>query len=760
MTRGGFWEQKVQRFLYPSAISFFSFFIIFNYFSRLRDLSATPIVLVVILVALTGEKLLSYLRVEKPSLRDNLEFGFLLILTFEIPLQATGEIGPLLYPLKYFILTMLALYFPILHALLIMLFALSLETAHQLIKFEFWSQAETLGSHVFFALVFVLVFGGAFKSERKWRNKAETRLADLNRDARSLGEAGAGHAADRGEHSTFKLEKISKEFREKREIAQVFDRDDRIYGVLDILKRTIHPFSVLIYFWEPDGNQLRLKDGSSDSDYLNFEKTFRSGEGVIGWVYQNHSPIQLHELANPLKGINYYSREEGIHSFLAVPIRRGAFPSSRRAPNSGDPEKTPRLSQAPAESAPEIIGVLAIDSRDISAFTDEQRKLLEVVAHQIVDTIENAEIRHQMSIEATEFAAFYEISKRLSAALRREEVLNLGLDSIREIVPYDFAAIATFDESTGRSVIQAARGEGAESTLQKSFGIEDGLVGWVLDSYRKIFCKGNLHERDQERPIFSKEIKIRGARSILTIPFSVEGRVIGSFTLLGKAANLFSEYEVKIFDVLANQIAISLEKSRLFHEKEAEAVTDPITGLSNHRRFQERIREEFVRSVRHPEPISLILIDLDFFKKVNDRYGHPAGDAVLRGLSRILKGAAREVDLVARYGGEEFTLLLPNTDSEGAMKLAERIRRLVESSSFPIEGGSKIGITISIGVASCPEDAQEPDELLQKADLALYTAKQKGRNRTIPFHRVAKEKEREKAEAPEAEKKEESDWKL
>jgi hypothetical protein len=156
--------------------------------------------------------------------------------------------------------------------------------------------------------------------------------------------------------------------------------------------------------------------------------------------------------------------------------------------------------------------------------------------------------------EATEFAAFYEISKRLSSALRMDEVLNLGLDSIREIVPYDFAAIATFDESTGKSVIQAARGEGAEATLQKSFGIEDGLVGWVLDSYRKIFCKGNLHERDQERPIFSKEIKIRGARSILTLPFSVEGRVIGSFTLLGNAANLFSEYEIKIFDVLANQI--------------------------------------------------------------------------------------------------------------------------------------------------------------------------------------------------------------
>jgi len=420
MTKGGFWEHKVQRFLYPSAILFFSLFIIFDYFSRLRDLSASPIVLVVVLVALTGEKLLSYLRVEKPSLRDNLEFGFLLILTFEIPLQATGEIGPLLYPLKYFILTMLALYFPILHALLILLFALSLETAHQLIKFEFWSQLETLGSHAFFTLVFVLVFGGAFKSERKWRSKAEARLAEINRDARSLGESGAGHAAERGEPSTFKLGKISKEGREKREIAQAFDLDDRIYRVLEILKRTIHPFSVLIYFWDSEGGRLKLKDGISDSDYLNFEKTFRPGEGVIGWVYQNHSPIQLNELANPLKGINYYSQEMGIHSFLAVPILRGTFSSSRRAPNSEDPEKTPRLSHAPADSAPEIIGVLAIDSRDISAFTDEQRKLLEVVAHQIVDTIENAEIRHQMSIEASEFAAFYEISKRLSAALRME----------------------------------------------------------------------------------------------------------------------------------------------------------------------------------------------------------------------------------------------------------------------------------------------------------------------------------------------------
>ena len=456
---------------------------------------------------------------------------------------------------------------------------------------------------------------------------------------------------------------------------------------------------------------------------------------MIGWVFQNRSPIQLSELDHPLKGINYYSRDEGIHSFLAVPVVRGALvPGS---PSDGERRGPARKPGGEGE----VIGVLAIDSREVSVFTDELRKLMEVVAHQIVDTIENAEIRHQMSVESIEFAAFYELSKRLSAALRLEEVLDLTLESIKEIVPYDFAAIATFAESTGESIIQAARGEGAEAATGGSFEIHEGLVGWVLDSYRKVFTVGNLSERDQERPVFSSRIKVRGAKSLLAIPLLVEGKVIGSFTLLCREPNIFSEHEIQIFDVLGNQIAISLEKARIYQQVEELAVTDGLTSLANHRRFQEKLREEFARAVRHPEPVSLIFLDLDHFKKINDRYGHPAGDAVLRGLARILKSAAREIDLAARYGGEEFALLLPNTDSGGAVKLAERIRKLTEQGTFQIEGGGKIGVTVSAGVASFPEDASTPQEILERADYALYVAKEKGRNRTVPYRRAAKERE-------------------
>ena len=748
MAEGGFQWQKAQRFLFPAALIAFVLVAVFSTFGRLREIDPFPIVLAIVLLALTVERFFTYLKLEKPRAWEQVELGLFLILAAEVPLQATGGISSPLYPLKYFVLTILALYFPAVPIVILVAATIGLDASGLLIRHEFISRIDRWILHSVFTVVFVLIFGGAFKSERKWRRKAETRLADINRDARSLGDAGSAQLhSDQG---SFQLDRISRESREKREIAQAFDLDERIFRVLEILKRTIRPFTGCLYFWEPEEKRLRLREGISDSDYLNYDRTFKSGEGVIGWVFQNRSPIQLSELDHPLKGISYYSRDEGIHSFMAVPVVRGAFSPGRKE------EKEKRASGRPPGGGGEVIGVLAIDSREVSVFTDEIRKLMEVVAHQLVDTIENAEIRHQMSVESIEFAAFYELSKRLSSALRLQEVLDLTLESIREIVPYDFAAIATFTETTGESIIQAARGEGAEAAMGEKFGIEEGLIGWVLDSYRKVFTVGNLSERDQERPVFSPRIKVRGAKSLLAIPLLEEGKVIGSFTLLCREPNIFSEHEIQIFDVLGNQIAISLEKARIYQQVEELAVTDGLTSLANHRRFQEKLREEFARAVRHPEPVSLVLLDLDHFKKINDRYGHPAGDAVLRGLARILKTSAREIDLAARYGGEEFALLLPNTDSGGAVKLAERIRKLTEQSAFPIEGGGKIGVTVSAGVACFPEDAGNPQELLERADYSLYVAKEKGRNRTIPYRRASKE--RETVAATPGKKSEESDW--
>jgi diguanylate cyclase (GGDEF)-like protein len=160
-------------------------------------------------------------------------------------------------------------------------------------------------------------------------------------------------------------------------------------------------------------------------------------------------------------------------------------------------------------------------------------------------------------------------------------------------------------------------------------------------------------------------------------------------------------------------------------------------GIFNRRCFERRLEEEFARARRYGFPLSLLMIDIDHFKKVNDDHGHPAGDLVLRRIGTILKGAVRGVDVPARYGGEEMAILLPHTHDRDAAILADRIRRAIEDHSFPVDalGGSGIPLrcTVSIGVAAMSRECGKAGELVQMADTAMYQAKQEGRNRAVVF---------------------------
>lgn len=166
------------------------------------------------------------------------------------------------------------------------------------------------------------------------------------------------------------------------------------------------------------------------------------------------------------------------------------------------------------------------------------------------------------------------------------------------------------------------------------------------------------------------------------------------------------------------------------------AVTDGLTGLFNHRYFQEKWAEEFRRARRYGEPLALVMMDVDHFKNYNDCAGHPQGDVLLRDIAALLGQSVREVDFVARYGGEEFAAILPKTSGAAARTLAERIRKAVEETSFPLghlQPGGRV--TVSIGVASFPDDAEQPEEVLECADRALYVAKRGGRNRVVAWRK-------------------------
>lgn len=164
------------------------------------------------------------------------------------------------------------------------------------------------------------------------------------------------------------------------------------------------------------------------------------------------------------------------------------------------------------------------------------------------------------------------------------------------------------------------------------------------------------------------------------------------------------------------------------------ANTDSLTELFNHRYFQERLRSEIRRAERYERPLSVIMLDIDHFKTLNDTHGHPVGDSVLRDTARILEGEGRrDIDVITRYGGEEFALIVPETELEGAMIVAERIRLAIQRHAFLGKGGETIPVTVSLGVAQFPIHSSEPEGLIMAADLAMYQSKSMGRNMTTAF---------------------------
>lgn len=171
----------------------------------------------------------------------------------------------------------------------------------------------------------------------------------------------------------------------------------------------------------------------------------------------------------------------------------------------------------------------------------------------------------------------------------------------------------------------------------------------------------------------------------------------------------------------------------LHHDVQRQAVTDDLTGLTSHGRFQQLLRAEMDEVRRYPHPVGLVMLDIDDFKSINDAYGHQQGDVVLRRVADILRENSRDVDVAARYGGEEMALILPHTDLEGTFIIAERVREAIGRLDVPLlEGPGALRITASAGVSASTDS--EKDELIAAADGALYVAKREGKNRTVKAH--------------------------
>jgi diguanylate cyclase (GGDEF)-like protein len=202
--------------------------------------------------------------------------------------------------------------------------------------------------------------------------------------------------------------------------------------------------------------------------------------------------------------------------------------------------------------------------------------------------------------------------------------------------------------------------------------------------------------------------------------------------IVGQQEMVFGDKDELFWNSLSDQMATAIGNAQLYQNAKYYSITDGLTGLYNHRHFQERLQAEEKRSRRHDHPFSVIMLDIDHFKNYNDVCGHPTGDKALTIISQLIRAEVRDIDILARYGGEEFAIILTETDKAGAWKVAERIRLRIAEHKFPhAHVQPQKRLTVSVGVASFPEDADKRKDLVERADEALYMAKKMGRDQVF-----------------------------
>jgi diguanylate cyclase (GGDEF)-like protein len=222
---------------------------------------------------------------------------------------------------------------------------------------------------------------------------------------------------------------------------------------------------------------------------------------------------------------------------------------------------------------------------------------------------------------------------------------------------------------------------------------------------------------------------LRSAQSAMLVPMVTYGHTNGLLIAESPRKGAFEEQDEKFLAVLARSAAMAMENAILHRRTEELTIIDDLTGIYNYRYFAIKIKEEQRRAVRYHLPLSLVMLDIDWFKRCNDTFGHEAGNRVLVGVVGVIKRCIRDVDLLCRFGGEEFVIILPQTTEREAYRMADRIRGEIEAAEFTGAGdGPPLRVTVSIGVSSYPENGRREEDLVNAVDQALYRAKGSGKN--------------------------------
>lgn len=357
----------------------------------------------------------------------------------------------------------------------------------------------------------------------------------------------------------------------------------------------------------------------------------------------------------------------------------------------------------------------AADGRQVSLGIKKLSDIMESLWQGEVGREELAGLREVLSV-----------AQVVVSSLDLNDVLQDILCSALGIMDMPAGSIALYEEESRRLTLHAHVGLSETFVSRESWDVkEGGLTQRILNEGELFVVEDVTGEVVFSNPLAQKE----GIRALIAMPLKIQDKIVGILYLNDFKPRTFTPLRLHMLSILGSFATMSVDNARLHARTRHLACTDGLTGLYNHRYFLLKFREEMARAVRYEKPLSLVMFDVDDFKKFNDTYGHPAGDKVLMAVARVLQEMVRHNDLAFRYGGEEFMAIFVESSLEQAVTAAERIRAAVAiETTRTLAGIAPVGVTVSVGVATWPRDG-EGDALLKVVDDQLYRAKREGKNR-------------------------------
>ena len=339
----------------------------------------------------------------------------------------------------------------------------------------------------------------------------------------------------------------------------------------------------------------------------------------------------------------------------------------------------------------------------------------------------NTKLRELLQRRSEELDILVDIGKTLTSTLDLQGILELMKNKVTSVLKPKAWSLLLMDEATEELHFEIVVSPVAQSLKEFRLKKGEGIAGWVA-----------LHGQPLLIPDVRKDSRFAGhidsavsfaTLSIVCVPLKIKERVLGVIELINSLDEVqFNDADLKIISAIADYAAIAIENAKNYEKIRELVIIDDLTGLFNAKHFHKLLDYEFERARRYGTPLSLVFLDLDHFKNVNDTHGHLVGSRLLTEFGQLIKRTIRSTDLAARYGGDEFVIIVPNTPTAGTFTLIEKLRSLIHQFPFHSDSGERVKVTASFGIACYSDNVESKQRLIELADKAMYEVKQGGRD--------------------------------